>query len=128
MLRKVIALITLGSTLLLGLLLVATTPSSAGPLGILAIFTAMYLMALGVLSFLFYGISYLISRVVGSMTKKPARSHLRFREAYYYGSIAALAPVMIIAMQSVSQVGVYQFLLVVFFVIVAWVYITKRTM
>ena len=39
----------------------------------------------------------------------------------------ALAPVMIIGMQSVGEVGLYELSLVVVFLVIACVYIAKRT-
>lgn len=127
MLKRILAAATVISCVIICGLLVMTTPSESGPLGILAFFVFMYLAALGVLTFLFYGISLFIAKATVTITRKPAIGRLAFRKAYYYASAAALAPVMLIAMQSVNQIGVYQFLLVLLFVMMAWVYIAKRT-
>ena len=127
MFRKIIAIVTLFSIAMLWMLFMATTPASAGPLGILIFFVLMYITALGVLTFLFYELSAASTRVTRVIKGKAIFERLSFQKAYYYASVGALAPVMIIAMQSVSQIGFYQFLLVLFFVAIAWVYVAKRT-
>lgn len=127
MFQKIIAIVTGVSIAMLWALFVMTNPSSAGPLGILIFFVVMYTAALGVLTFLFYGISRMAFRVARVTRMKMRFGELSFQKSYYYASVGALAPVMLIAMQSVSQVGPYQFLLVVFFISVAWIYIAKRT-
>lgn len=126
MLRRVIAITTVVSALLLGVIFFATTPSSAGPLGILSLLVFMYLTVLGVLTFLFYGISLLIVKTPLGRLRPFRFKKVSFRASYYRASVVALAPVMLIALQSVSQVGIYQILLILFFLITAWVYITNR--
>lgn len=127
MFKKVIALVTFFSIAFLWMLLVMTSPSSAGPLGILIFFLLLYIAVLGALTFLFYEGSSVYARVAHLVKGKSNVERLSFHRAYYYASVGALAPVMILAMQSVSQIGIYQLLLVVFFVTIAWVYIAKRT-
>jgi hypothetical protein len=127
MLGKIIASGTVISIVALWVLLMTTTPASAGPVGILAIFGFMYISALGVLTFLLYGASMVMSRVTRVVFGRAQLEPLALRKAYYYASVVALAPVMLVAMQSVNEVGVYQLLLVVIFVTIAWVYVTKRT-
>lgn len=126
MLQRVIALITLVSLCLLSLMLVFTTPASAGPFGLLVIFISAYLTALGLISFFLYGIGRIASYALAGFTlKKPVRP-LSFRRAYYYSTILAAAPVMLIGLQSVGSIGIYELLLVVIFEVIGCVYITKR--
>lgn len=127
MFKKIVAIITCVSIMMLWALLVTTSPSSAGPLGILIFFVLMYTAALGALTFLFYGIGLIALRATGMTRGKIRFGEISFQKAYYYASVGGLAPVMLIAMQSVSQVGFYQFLLVIFFIVVAWIYVAKRT-
>jgi hypothetical protein len=103
-----------------------TAPASAGPMGILGVFVFMYVSALGVLTFLLYGVSTTMTKLIGAITDKAQPIAFTLRKSYYYASVVALAPVMLVAMQSVNEVGFYQLLLVVIFVVIAWVYITKR--
>lgn len=127
MLEKVIAGSMVAAIVALWVLLVRTSPASTGPLGILAVFVLMYVSALGVLTFLLFGTSTAIARLAGAVEGKAKQEPLSLRKAYYYASVVALAPVMLVAMQSVHEVGFYQLLLVLLFVIIGWVYITKRT-
>ena len=120
---------TVSSVVMLAILLTATTPSTAGPLGILGLFVFMYATALGVLTFLFHGAGLIFSRVLLARRQKilPQSREISFKKAYYYASVIALIPVMLIAMQSVGQIGMYQILLIGFFAIIAWLYVTNRT-
>lgn len=126
MLKRVLFFLTPASALMLVFLLTSTTPASTGPLGILGFFVFMYLTALGVLTFLFKAISAVLSRATSSMGPRSRVRALSLRDSYYYASVLALAPVMLIALQSVGRVGPYQVSLVVFFVVVAWVYVANR--
>lgn len=120
MLGKVLALITLGAFVLLSALLQSTSPSTIHPLGILAIFILIYLLVLGVLTFFMYALARMIN---GIRTKK---QHVELRQLYYYASVIALAPVMIIGMRSIGHTGWYDIALVVVFEIIACFYIAKR--
>lgn len=126
MLGKSVALSTILSVLVLWLMFTATTPASAGPVGILIIFILLYVSSLGVMTFLLFWISSMWRRLSVALYRKPKAEVFTLRKAYYYASVIALSPVMMVAMQSVNEVGIYQLLLVALFVAFAWLYITKR--
>jgi len=126
MLQRVIALITVVSLCLLTLMLVTTTPASAGPFGLLLIFITAYLTFLGLISFFLYGFSRIIVYASGGFTLRRPVQPMSFRRAYYYSTILAAAPVMLVGLQSVGAVGIYEFLLVVLFEVIGCLYITKR--
>jgi len=126
MLQRVIALITAVSLCLLTLMLVTTTPASAGPFGLLLIFITAYLTFLGLISFFLYGFSRIIVYASGGFTLRRPVQPMSFRRAYYYSTILAAAPVMLVGLQSVGAVGIYEFLLVVLFEVIGCLYITKR--
>ncbi len=123
MFTRIVAIMTVVSAVMLGVLLFTTTPSSTGPLGILGFFVFMYITALGVLTFLFWSIGLLAAKLP---SKRRRTFAVTPKGAYYYASVIALVPVMLIAIQSVGEVGVYQVLLVSFFVVIAWIYVTNR--
>lgn len=127
MLRRVIVAMTVASVVMLAILLTVTTPSTAGPLGILGFFVFMYAAALGVLTFLFRGVSLIFSKISPTKRRAMVPQEISFKKAYYYASVIALVPVMLIAMQSVGQIGMYQILLISFFTVIAWLYVTNRT-
>jgi len=125
MLPRILAPISLASLCVLSLMLVFTSPATAGPFGLLVIFVSAYLTFVGAISFFLFGINRLITMVTSSMTvKKP--QPLEFRRAYYYSTVLGAAPVMLIGLQSVRSIGVYEFLLVIVFEVVACLYVSRR--
>lgn len=127
MLARVIAISFVAATMLLIILLQTTTPSTIGPLGILIVFILMYVSALGVLTFLLFMGSRLIARASrGVVTRRPVQP-LSLGRSYYFSSVLALAPVMVIGMQSVGKVGVSDVALIVLFMTISCIYIAKRT-
>lgn len=112
---------------LLGVLLNTTNPSTAGPLGVLAIFILMYMLVLGALTFLLAAGSRLWARVAAGFAVARPIQPLSLRRSYYFASILALAPIMILAMNSVGEVGIYDLLLVALFATIATIYVAKRS-
>ena len=127
MLVKVVAGITGISALMLIVLLLTTAPADTGPLGILGFFVFLYLTALGVLTFLFQLFRILLFRFLPSQQKSWRVRDITLRQSYYYASVIAAVPVMFIAIQTVGEVGVYQILLIFFFAVIAWIYVSNRT-
>lgn len=126
MLQKVIASITIVSLCLLGLMLLTTTPATAGPFGLLVIFLTAYFASVGLISFFLYGISRVaVYALSGSALRRPPRV-LPFRRAYYFSSVIAAAPVMLVGLQSVGSIGWYELLLVALFVLLGCVYVSRR--
>lgn len=126
MLPKIIATISLASLCLLSAMLTFTTPASAGPFGLLVIFISAYLTFIGLISFFLYGISKLIAAVSAGMTVRKPITAMTFRRAYYFSTVLAAAPVMLIGLQSVQSINVYELVLVVIFEVVACVYVSRR--
>ncbi|MCA9336909.1 hypothetical protein KC955_03540 [Candidatus Saccharibacteria bacterium] len=120
MLGKVLALITLGAFVLLSALLQSTSPSTIHPLGILLVFVLFYLLALGVLTFFMYG----IARALNAFRRK--KQEIRLQQLYYYASVLALAPVMIVGMRSIGHSGLQDVALVILFEIIVCFYVMKR--
>lgn len=109
------------------LLLQTTTPGTIGPVGILLVFVALYISVLCVLTFLLLMINRMYMRMSQLvLTGRPVRSLTTIR-AYYFSSVIALGPVMMIGMQSVGRVGIYEIILVALFLGISCVYVAKRT-
>ena len=125
MLGKVLAVSSLCAFVLLSALMQATTPSSIHPLGILAVFVLIYLLALGVLTFFVFWGSRLMIKVY-KRAKAGTGAVLTLRRAYLYGSVLALAPVMIIGIASIGRLDFYQILLVLLFEGAACFYVARR--
>ena len=122
MLGKVLAISSLCAFVLLSALMQATTPSSIHPLGILAVFVLIYVLALGVLTFFVFWGGQFMRRIY----KRPGSMGLSFRRAYLYGSVLALAPVMVVGVASIGRLDFYQVLLVILFECAACFYVARR--
>lgn len=127
MLERIILVITLASLCLLAVLLNVATPTGIGPFGILAVFAFAYLSLLGVMTFFISSTSRIISHLSSAFTVRKPINTLSFRSSYYYSTVVAAAPIMLVGLQSVGAIGPYELLLVVAFVVIGCVYITKRT-
>lgn len=121
MLGKVLALSTLLSVVLISTLLQSTSPSTIHPVGILVIFILLYVLALGVLTFLLRCIFLVVAKL-----HKTSASELTLQQSYYYASVLALAPVMLIGARSIGRTGGYDIILIVIFELIACFYISKR--
>lgn len=124
--KKVLVAAMVSAAVAVIILLYTTTPATAGPIGVLALFVLTYVVILGIITFGLYGCSQLFVRLTGFVSVKRPRQALSFRKSYYFASISALGPVMLLGMQSVSGIGIYEFFLVAFFVAVGCIYINRR--
>ena len=124
MLGKVLALSSLSAFVLLSALMQSTTPSTIHPIGILGIFVLFYVLALGVLTFFVYGLDKSIIRL-GWV--KSWRTAMSLKRAYVYGSVLALAPVMIVGTASIGRLGLYELALITVFEAVACFYVSRQS-
>lgn len=126
MLPRIIATVSLASLVALSLMLTFTSPATAGPFGLLVIFVSAYLSFVGVISFFLFGINRLIIMVTGGAAVQKRLKAMEFRRAYYFSTVLAAAPVMLIGLQSVQSIGFYEIVLVIIFEVVACLYVSKR--
>jgi hypothetical protein len=127
MLGRFLSIGFISATMVLIILLQTTTPATVGPLGILLIFVLMYVSVLCALTFLLYIASKFIAKVSASITVRRPIQRMTLVKSYYFSSVIALAPVMLIGMQSVGEVGFYDVALIILFIVISCVYIAKRT-
>lgn len=109
------------STMVLLLLLNITSPSTANPVGVLTVFAALYVFSVAVVA-VCISVSGTIKRRL-----KPQALRMDDRKTYYYATIVGVAPVILLAIQSIGGVGVYDVLMVSAFEIIACIYISKQT-
>lgn len=107
-------------------MLTFTSPATAGPFGLLVIFITAYLTFVGLISFFLFGINRLILLVSTGMTVRKPLQPMDFKRAYYYSTVLAAAPVMLIGLQSVQSIGIYEIILVIIFEVVACLYVSRR--
>lgn len=127
MLGKILVIIGIISGVILTVILNTTTPATAGAFGILAVFVFAYLLIVSAMTFCLYGISRIIGYLAKTFFASQPIDSLSLHRAYYYSTIIALAPVIIISMQSVGGVGVYELGLILLLVLLGCIYVTKRT-
>lgn len=127
MMAKIIGIVGVAATILLIFLINTTTPSTIGPLGVLVIFLCIYLMTLSLLTLVLWQGGRLFVRLSRPFTVRRPFHILTLRQSYYFSSVLALAPVMLLGMQSVGKVGFYELLLVALFAMIGCVYIAKRS-
>ena len=126
MLRRTLTLVTLVSLITLLLCLTLTTPATAGPFGLLLIFISAYLSSLGLVSFFLYGATRVLRFFLSGFSLRKPYQRLSLRKSYYYGTVLALAPVLLVGLQSVGAINVYSLILVIVFEAIGWIYVTKR--
>ena len=126
MLPRIVATASIASLCVLSLMLTFTSPATAGPFGLLVIFISAYLTLMGLISFFLFGMNRLIVMVSSGMTVRKPLSKMEFRRAYYFSTVLAAAPVMLIGLQSVQSIGVYEVILVLIFEVVACLYVSRR--
>ena len=123
---RVITIITAVSAIILSLILTATSPGSAGPFWLLLLFVSAYVTFVGVIAALIYGIRRLAVVILQDMPRSVPLRPLPFRRAYHFAVPLAAAPVMLIGLQSVSPIGLREFVLVAIFEVIACIYVSKR--
>lgn len=126
MLQKVVTISAITSLCLLAILLNVSTPTSIGPFGILVVFILAYTSLLGVVTYFFYSLSRFIVNLSTAFTVKKPLIAISFKRAYYYSTVVSATPIMLIGLQSVGAIGLYEVVLVLLFTIIGCVYITKR--
>ncbi len=126
MLKRSLVIATLISLCLLTAIINLFSPTGIGPVGILILFFSIYTSLLGVVTFLIFYISYLVTYFSTTFTVVRPISRLSFRKSYYYSTVIASAPVMMLALGSVGSVGFYENILIFMFVIIGLIYVSKR--
>ncbi|MBP9667958.1 hypothetical protein KBD87_04120 [Candidatus Saccharibacteria bacterium] len=126
MLGKTIAVVSGVSALVLVLILNNSNPANVGPVGLLAVFFLLYLVLLGVFTIVSVGINRGMVRVSRLVTVRRPLARIGLRRIYYISSVLALGPVMMIAMKSIGSLGLYEVILVVLFLAIALLYVSKR--
>ena len=127
MLGKVLIIMSALSAAVLFLVVNTTTPKSAGAIGVLGVFVLGYIVMLGCMSFAIYGMSKAAAGVVNRIAVRRPVFPLSLKKSYYYASVIALAPVIIISLQSVGSVGLYELVLILLLIGMGCLYVARRT-
>ena len=126
MVGKAIGIITIIAIVFLFIVVNVTSPSTSGPIGILAVFFLLYISLTGIITGLLLLVNRIAVRVSSSVKTRRPVARLTLKRAYYFASVIALGPVMLVGMGSVGKAGLVEFLLVVAFVVIGLFYVEKR--
>lgn len=125
--RWIVALIGLAAGVAIAVLLQVTHPDMVGPVGVLAFFVLLYVaVTSGVFLLLELGRKLLL-RFVQAGKWRLYCQEISDIKLYYYASVIALAPIILLGMQSVGGIRLMEGVLVVIFEILALVYVSKRS-
>lgn len=114
--------------LLLIYLMQSLNPISSGPGGILLIFLVMYLFTVSSFFTVLRLVLNLLTRsVTARQNVSPKKYYLSRRKAYYFASVLAFGPVLLIALNSVRQLTVLDIVLVSLVLVIAVFYISRRS-
>lgn len=105
----------------------ATTPSETGAMGVLTVFLVLYIVSAVLLTFFIYWTNRIIVRVFFADSSARYLDRFSLKRSYYYGSILALGPVMLISLQSVGKGGIGAFVLVGLLLVIGLVYVSRQT-
>jgi hypothetical protein len=96
-----------------------TNPLQTGPLSILAVFALLYVFVLSVLCALLHLFSAVLHMI------RPQSRPLK--QGYYVASVVALAPVLLVALNTLGQLGVLEVVLILLLVGLGCFYMLRRT-
>ena len=111
----------------LGYMLMFTSPVEAGATGILLVFLLSYILSVVVLTFFIFMTHRVVIRLFYSDRTGHIADKVTFRRSYYFASILALGPILLVSLRSVGQVGVVELLLVGALLVVGCVYVSRQT-
>ena len=124
MLKRIVAFMTVCSIVGVLAIMQSSTPSHSSPLIILLVFLLLYVSVFGVLTFLLYGVRLAVMRI--GKGKLNDRTNTLFSRSIAYGSVLAFLPIILVAVQSISGLKLYEIILVVVFEAVAIFYVYKQ--
>ena len=127
MFSRILAVIGVGAAIGLVYMLQTTTPSEAGAVGVLTVFLLLYITLVSALAFfMFYAYKVIVKLFFGDIERR-ASSNFGLKRSYYYSSILALGPVMLISLYSVGRGGPLELFLVVALLALGCVYVSRQT-
>ena len=128
MVGKAIVISMATAAVMLLLIVQTTNPSTAGPLGLLAVFFLIYVIIIGVVTEVLWLGSRLFQVVARRFTSKRPPGRMSLAKAYYLSTVLAFGPVIAIAMQSIGSLGPYEVVLITIFVAIGLLYVSRRSL
>lgn len=124
--KGVVVTIGIVSAVLALLLVMLTTPRIVGPLGVLAFFVLVYIATVSLVYLTFRSAVGMVRKILTKGRWLMRAEGVSNMKLYYYSSVLGLAPVILMGMRSVGEIGVGEILLLVIFEVLAIFYISRR--
>src|SRR5690554_2646952 len=105
MLAKLLSIIGLVATGLLLILITTTPPADAGAMGILVVFLLSYVVLVCGLTFIVWSLAKIVNRIGKRIGVLRSTYIVDLKKSYYYSSVLALGPIIVVSLQSVGGVG-----------------------
>lgn len=99
-----------------------TAPSKVGPAIVVVVFVLIYIFLTCTLTLLLLFINMIVSKHKSELSKRSADDMYTLM----YGAVLALAPTVIVAVQSIGQVQAGTYVLITLFVLLALLYVRHQ--
>lgn len=101
---RVAIIVGASMAIIIALILSVTSPTTAGPLGVLAFFACMYLFSV-CLFYVFIVLAQKIAAIFFGKKNQIQSVNTSGKKSYYYSTFIALVPPIYVGMQSVGDAG-----------------------
>lgn len=127
MFAKFLLVVGILASIGLSYVLTSTAPAQAGAVAVLAVFLLSYIVSVVVLTFFIFLSHQLLRRLLYSDRTGYASDRVSMRKSYYYASIVALAPVLLVGLRSVGRGGALELALVLILLAIGCLYVSRQT-
>ena len=122
MYKRLIAFLMFLSLVVLLAITQTTAPSKVGPAIVVVVFVLIYIFLTCTLTLLLLFINKVVSKHKSELSKRSADDMY----ILMYGAVLALAPTVIIAVQSIGQIQAGTYVLITLFVLLALLYVRHQ--
>lgn len=122
MYKRLIAFLMFLSLVVLLAITQTTAPSKVGPAIVVVVFVLIYIFLTCTLTLLLLFINKIVSKHKSELSKRSADDMYTLM----YGAVLALAPTVIVAVQSIGQIQAGTYVLITLFVLLALLYVRHQ--
>lgn len=122
MYKRLIAFLMFLSLVVLLAITQTTAPSKAGPAIVVVVFVLIYIFLTCTLTLLLL----FINKIVSMHKSEPSKRSADDMYTLMYGAVLALAPTVIVAVQSIGQIQAGTYVLITLFVLLALLYVRHQ--
>ena len=122
MYKRLIAFLMFLSLVLLLAITQTTAPSKVGPAIVVVVFVLIYIFLTCTLTLLLL----FINKIVSKYNSEPSKRSADDMYTLMYGAVLALAPTVIVAVQSIGQIQAGTYVLITLFILLALLYVRHQ--